>query len=290
MSITKACKMFGYSKQAFYSAQKNKVKREIQDAAIEEYVLEKVREIRKRLKKCGGHKMYKMIKKDPDRNKYRIGIERFFDILRKHNLLVKRRKKRIITTDSSNWRRQYPNLIKGIIPHRPEQIVVADITYFKTEEGAVYGHFITDAYSKKIMGFVVADNMKATTTLRALKMAIRNRKYSEPMIHHSDRGSQYISKLYTDYLKDNHIGISVTQDGNPGDNPIAERINGILKDEFGFNGVFKNLKEAITFMKPTVRDYNGYRPHMSCHDMTPNKFHLQRELPVITWKRKKKKE
>lgn len=103
--------------------------------------------------------MYKMIKKDPKRKKYKIGIERFFGILRKHNLLVKRRKRRVITTDSSNWRRQYPNLIIGIIPHRPEQILVADITYFKTKEGPAYGHFITDAYSKKIMGFVVADNM-----------------------------------------------------------------------------------------------------------------------------------
>jgi len=282
--------MLGYTKQAFYAAQTNQLKRAIQDAEIEEYVLEKVQEIRKRLKRCGGHKMYKMIRNDPNRKNYKIGIERFFDILRKHNLLVKRRKRRIITTDSSHWRRQYPNLIIGVIPHRPEEILVADITYFKTEEGPAYGHLITDAYSKKIMGFAVADDMKATTTLRALKMAVRNRRYAEPMIHHSDRGMQYLSKAYTDFLKEHHIAISGTQDGNPGDNPIAERINGILKDEFGFNGVFKNLKEAKELMAIAVKDYNGYRPHMSCHDMTPNKFHLQRELPVITWKRKKKNE
>ena len=282
--------MLGYTKQAFYSAKSNQKSRERLDKEIEEYVLEKVRAIRKRLKRCGGHKMYKMIRNDPERKNYKIGIERFFDILRKHNLLIKRRKRRIVTTDSSDWRKQHPNLIKGVIPHRPEQIVVADITYFKTEEGPAYGHFITDAYSKKLMGYAVADNMKATTTLRALKMAIRNRKYSEPMIHHSDRGSQYISKLYTDHLTNNHIDISVTQDGNPGDNAIAERINGIFKDEFGFNKVFKNLKEAKELIVQAAKDHNGYRPHMSCHHLTPHKMHLQREFPVITWKKEKENE
>ncbi len=285
MSITKSCKLLGYTKQAFYDAKNKDEKRAIKNAEIEAYVLEKVRAIRKRLKKCGGHKMYKMISKDPNRNKYKFGIERFFAILRKHNLLIKRRKKRIVTTDSSNWRKQYPNLVKGIIPHRPEQIVVSDITYFKTEEGPIYGHLITDAYSKKIMGYAIADNMKATTTLRALKMAVRNRRNKEPMIHHSDRGMQYLSKIYTDYLKDNKIAISVTQDGNPGDNPIAERINGILKGEFGFDGVFKNLKEAKEHMAQAVKDYNGFRPHMSCHDLTPNQMHRQRKLLVITWKK-----
>ena len=115
---------------------------------------------------------------------------------------------------------------------------------------------LTDAYSKKLMGYAVADNMKATTTLRALKMAIRNRKYSEPMIHHSDRGSQYISKLYTDHLTNNHIDICVTPDGNPGDNAIAERINGILKNEFGFNKVSKNLKEAKELIVQAAKDYS----------------------------------
>ncbi len=105
------------------------------------------------------------------------------------------------------------------------------------------------------------------------------------MIHHSDRGMQYLSKIYTDYLKDNKIAISVTQDGNPGDNPIAERINGILKGEFGFDGVFKNLKEAKEHMAQAVKDYNGFRPHMSCHDLTPNQMHRQRKLLVITWKK-----
>lgn len=139
------------------------------------------------------------------------------------------------------------------------------------------------------MGYAVADNMKATTTLLALKMAVRNRKNKEPMIHHSDRGMQYLSKIYTDYLKENNIAISVTQDGNPGGNPIAERINGILKDEFGFDGIFKNLKDAKEQITVAVKDYNGFRPHMSWHYLTPNKMPRQRNLIVVIWKKNYKK-
>ena len=170
--------------------------------------------------------------------------------------------------------------------NRPEQVWVADITYFRTPKGFIYGHLVTDTYSKKLVGTVIADDMKATTTLLALKMAIKNRQYNEPLIHHSDRGFQYLSKTYTNYLKKNKIQISVTQNGSPYDNPVAERINGILKDEFGFGGIVKNLEEARQLLKKAMHIYNDKRPHWSNHLLTPNQMHNQRQLEMITWENK----
>ena len=178
---------------------------------------------------------------------------------------------------------QFDDLLKGISITRPEQIWVADITYFRTQEGFIYGHLITDAYSKKIMGAVVAGDMKATTTLLALKMALKNRQNKEPLIHHSDRGFQYLSKVYTNHLKKNKIKISVTQNGSPYDNPVAERINGILKDEFNLGSTLKNLQKAKQILEKAMHIYNEKRPHWSNHLLTPNQMHNQQDLEMITW-------
>jgi len=198
-------------------------------------------------------------------------------------LLIKKRKRRIFTTDSKLWRGQFDNLLKQQSINRPEQVWVSDITYLRTRSGFVYAHLVTDAYSKKLMGAVVADNMKATTTLAALQMAIDNRQYKEPLIHHSDRGYQYLSSTYTEHLKKNNIQISVTQNGSPYDNPVAERINGILKDEFNLGAVIPNLEEAKKMLEKAVQIYNDKRPHWSNHLLTPNEMHLQRKLKIVTW-------
>ncbi len=232
MSINKACQLLGRARSTFFEVRKNQLIKKEKDQLIEQYVLKQAAEIRKEMPRIGGKKLYYLINQDPQRHQFKFGERKFFEILRRHNLLVKKRKKYVITTDSKLWRGQFDNLLEGISISRPEQVWVADITYFRTNDGFIYGHLITDAYSKKIMGFNVSDDMKATTTLLALKMAIKNRKYEEPLIHHSDRGFQYLSKVYTDCLMKNKIQISVTQNGSPYDNPVAERINGILKDEF----------------------------------------------------------
>ena len=154
-----------------------------------------------------------------------MGRDRFMGILKKHNRLVVRKKKYYRTTDSNAWRKQFPNLIIGIIPCRPEQIWVADITYFRTrKEGAVYGHLITDAYSKKIVGYHVSLDMKASSSVESLNFALENRYYNESLIHHSDRGSQYCSAEYTGILKKHKVNISMTQNGSPYDNAVAERV------------------------------------------------------------------
>ncbi len=230
--------------------------------------------------------MYYLICKDTEKKLYKFGRKKFFEVLRKHDLLVKKRKRRAVTTDSKLWRGQYPDLAKELIPSRPEQVWVSDITYFRIKDGFVYGHLITDGYSKKIMGYEVSDTMKATYTLLALEMAIKNRMYKEELIHHSDRGYQYLSKVYTDHLKKNKIKISVTQDGSPYDNAVAERINGILKDEFDFYEVFDSLEQAKELIEKSVSIYNDKRPHWSNHLLTPNEMHQQRELKIKTWRKK----
>lgn len=287
MSINAACKLLGYARSTFFEVRQNGISRKEKDEIIEEFVLEKVREIRKEQKRIGGRKMYYMICKYEEKKLYKFGRKKFFEILKKHKLLVKKRKKRAITTDSKLWRGQYPDLVKELIPSRPEQVWVADITYFRTKNGFIYGHLLTDGYSKKLVGFEVADNMKATSTLVALKMAINNRVYDEELIHHSDRGFQYLSRVYTDFLKKHKIKISVTQDGSPYDNAVAERINGILKDEFDFGGIFDTLEQAKELLKKVAKIYNDKRPHWSNSLLTPNEMHQQRKMKIKTWRSKK---
>lgn len=285
MSIGKACKLLGYAKQTFFKVRNSRIAREKESARIEAYILEKVRNIRKEIPRLGGKKLYYLINKDSERKKYKFGERRFFEILRLHNLLIKRKKRRAITTDSKLWTGQYPDLVKEITPSRPEQVWVSDITYFRTKAGFIYGHLITDGYSKKLVGFEISDNMKATSTLLALKMAIKNRVYKEELIHHSDRGLQYLSKIYTNFLKKHKVKISVTQDGSPYDNAVAERINGILKDEFDFGGVFDTLEQAKKLIEEVAIIYNDKRPHISNHYLTPNEMHQQSKLKIKTWKR-----
>lgn len=184
--------------------------------------------------------------------------------------------------------KKYPNLIKDIELSRPEQLWVADITYIDTiEEGNAYLHLITDAYFKQIMGYELCSNMEASSTLKALQMAVKNRQYKElSLIYHSDRGLQYCSKLYTDYLKENNITISMTANSDPYENAIAERVNGILKDEFGLAERLNNIKEAIQQTRQSISIYNNLRPHVSCSMLTPVQMHQQREVKPKRYNKK----
>lgn len=240
------------------------------------------------MKKIGAIKLYYLLNPKIKEAKIKIGRDRFINILRENGLMIKRKRRRFVTTNSNHWMKKYDNLIEDLIPSRPEELYVADITYFETqEEGAVYGHFVTDAYSKKIMGFEVSLDLKAASSLLALKMAIDNRVNDEQLIHHSDRGTQYCSSRYVKLLKKEKIKISMTQDGNPTDNPIAERINGILKQEFVCEDILKNIMHAKECIAEAVEIYNDERPHMSNHMLTPNQMHQQRKLKIKKWGKKK---
>ncbi len=217
-----------------------------------------------------------------------IGRDKLFELLRIEGLLICKRRRYTVTTNSKHWMRKYPNLIKSMGLTRPEQVWVADITYIDThEQGHGYLHLITDAYSKQIMGYELCGNMEAASTLKALQMAIANRKYKDQaLIHHSDRGLQYCSKLYTDYLKDNHITISMTENGDPYENAIAERVNGILKDEFGLSEQLNNISEAMQQTAQSISIYNNSRPHLSCNMLTPVQMHQQKEIKLKSYNKK----
>lgn len=203
-------------------------------------------------------------------------------------MLINRKRKYTVTTNSKHWLRKYPNIARDICLQRPEQLWVADITYIDTLDGNAYLHLITDAYSKQIMGYELCDNMEAVSTLKALKMALGKRRYkTSELIHHSDRGLQYCSKIYTDCLKENKITISMTENADPYENAVAERVNGILKDEFGLYGKFENILQARELTSQSVEIYNQLRPHLSCSMLTPNQMHQQDKIKLIAFKKKK---
>lgn len=277
------CDLFGFSKQAYYKHQTYK-KASVPKALA---LIESVLALRKQMPRLGVRKLYHLLQSE---YQVSIGRDKLFSVLKEKGLLVCKKRKYTVTTNSKHWLRKYPNLVKGISPERPEQLWVADITYIDTLQGNAYLHLITDAYSKQIMGYELCDNMEAASTLKALKMAISKRKYKTPdLIHHSDRGLQYCSKLYTDCLKENGITISMTENGDPYENAIAERVNGILKDEFGLSDKFENVTQAKELTRQSIEIYNKLRPHLSCSMLTPNQMHQQDKIKLISFKKKKSK-
>ncbi len=245
--------------------------------------------VRHQMPRIGTRKLHHILGEEFKRAQLGIGRDTLFTILREDNLLVGRKKRYTKTTDSKHWLHKYPNLIKGIDIIRPEQVWVSDITYISIEQGFCYLHLITDGYSKKIMGYHTSKDMAATSTLNALRMAIENRKYKKKVIHHSDRGLQYCSTVYTKHLNANRIAISMTQDGSPYDNAVAERVNGILKDEFGLDEILPSIEAAEVQIKQAITMYNNNRPHLSCGMYTPNQMHNQSKLKIKTWGKKNHK-
>lgn len=247
---------------------------------------EHVLTLRKVLPRLGTRKLHHLLSKSLQQQDLFIGRDALFALLRQENLLVKRKRRFQKTTDSRHWMKKHPNLIKELELRRPEQLWVADITYLSLKEGFCYLHLITDAYSKQIMGFKVSETLEAGHSVEALKMALLNRSSQKPLIHHSDRGLQYCSSAYTELLKKSNIQISMTQNGSPYDNAVAERVNGILKDEFGLDEVFEGIMQAKKEVKESIVNYNQLRPHLSNHYLTPHEMHQQNQLKPKRWKKK----
>ena len=242
--------------------------------------------LRRQMPRLGTRKLHYLLKESFRQQHLKIGRDKLFALLRKEGLLIVKRKKYTVTTNSKHWMRKYPNRIKDLFVHRPEQLWVADITYLETQESNSFLHLITDAYSKQIMGYELCNDMEASSTLKALQMAISQRKYSRPLIHHSDRGLQYCSKLYINHLLENKIQISMTENGDPYENAVAERMNGILKDEFGLSEKMDDLEEALQQTHQSIRTYNEIRPHLSCQYLTPKQMHQQQTIKIKTWHKK----
>lgn len=251
-----------------------------------------VNDIRSRHKKMGGRKLYSELNSTFEEYGIKLGRDRFFGLLRTNNLLIKRRRSYHITTNSNHWMRKYPNLINDIDPLGPNHILVSDITYWKAKHKHFYISFITDIFSKAILGFNVAGTMEAMESVKALKMALKQvPKNASGIIHHSDRGSQYCSSEYVKVLNKRGIKISMTESGDPLENSVAERVNGIIKGEYLFDYEIRSLSEAKKILNSVVKLYNEERPHMSLNNMKPEDVHkgnLDREIKRL-WKNYYKK-
>lgn len=276
------CRQLGYSKQSYYKSVSKRQMKTCYNAIAKQKVLS----IRKSMPRLGTRKLYYLLKEAFAQEGIRLGRDRLFDILREERLLIVKKKRYSKTTDSKHWMHKYPDLVKGIDLHRPEQLWVADITYVALKERFCYLHLITDAYSKKIMGYSLSKDLAATSTVKALHQALGNRINNKALMHHSDRGLQYCSSLYTKVLQSNNVAISMTESGSPYDNAIAERVNGILKDEYGLDEIFEDLPQLSKQVNEAINSYNQQRPHLSNHLLTPNEMHHQNSLKPKAWHKK----
>ena len=267
------CRLLGVSKQAYYKH----VDKLMLKLASESFVVEFVKDVRRNDRGIGGNKLWLMY-----HNRFgeeqSVGYNRFYDILERYGLKVRKRKRRVSTTDSNHDLPLYPNLVKDLLPARPRELIVSDITYVpfwtsreREEYDFCYLSLVTDYYTKEIVGYSVGDTLETRYPLEALEMCLRHYggKDLSGLIHHSDRGVQYASYAYTARLKDRKIGISMTESGNPKDNAVAERVNNTIKNEF-FKGMeFYSVREVRAAVKAAVDFYNHERPHLILEGMTP---------------------
>lgn len=209
-----------------------------------------------------------------------MGRDKLFELMRLYGLQITPRKRYTQTTMSRHWLRKWPNIIKGKTVHRQDQVWVSDITYIKTEEGNCYLNMITDAYSRKIMGYAVEDNMETASMIEALKMAVTQRK--DPLvstIHHSDRGMQYCSKEYALMTVKNNIELSMTENGDPYENALAERMNRTIKEEFGMDRKMKSKEQVKKLVEESIFLYNQKRPHLALQMKTPDQVY-NKKIPA----------
>jgi transposase InsO family protein len=212
-----------------------------------------------------------------------IGRDKFFAILSKNKLLVRRIKRSVHTTNSKHHFYRYPNLVKDFTPLKAHEMWVADITYIPLKNRFAYLFLITDAYSRKIVGHYVSDDMKVSSATMALKQALHQKPPETIVIHHSDRGVQYCSTVYVDLLQKSNALISMTENGDPYENAIAERVNGILKTEL-INRYYESVDEASKHITRCIIIYNHRRRHSSLNWQIPNDVHQQQGPQIRRWK------
>lgn len=266
----KLCGLFGKTRAAMYDQQK----RLQSEVMVQDIVLHYVQQIRATLPRLGTRKLhYKLepLLKDHD---IKVGRDYLFDLLEAHKMLIRQRRRKVVTTNPLAWMRKFPNLIKDLVVTRPEHVWVSDITYIRLINQWGYLSLVTDVYSRRIMGYAFRTDLKAQGCADALQMALDARAYRHlELIHHSDKGSQYGSDLYLKLLRDHEIAISVTQKRDPYENALAERVNGILKNEFNLYECNMGFKAAVQRVADCIKIYNEQRPHSSCNYLTPQQAH-----------------
>jgi len=276
-----ACILFGIDRQVHYRSIKRRIIKQDKAALAVQMVLE----IRTQMPRIGSKKLYYLL--NEDLKKLKIGRDKFIDILRANHLLIVPKRSYHVTTNSHHRFRKFKNQLLDMQITKPEQVWVSDIAYIGKREKPCYLSLITDAYSKKIVGYNVSDSLNTESSLVALKRAIKQRENKKaPLIHHSDRGLQYCSSEYQNELSKHKINPSMTQNSDPYENAVAERINGILKQEFNIDKYNQDLPIMKQITRETVEIYNGKRPHLSNNMLTPNQMHQQNNLKMKTYKNK----
>lgn len=275
--------MFGKTRQAFYDLRSRQGEEDLQEGLV----LAFIQATRAALPRIGGGKLLYLLREDFAAHHITMGRDSFFALLKKHDLLIKRKKRYAITTDSNHPYKKWPDLSKGLTLSAPEQLWVSDITYLRTEGGFIYLSLITDAYSRKIVGYHLSQGLKAQGCISSLQKAIGSLKTGRLPIHHSDRGIQYCCEDYVSILQAKGIAISMTQSGSPYDNALAERVNGILKTELNLDKTFASYSAAVPIVHGAIHAYNWLRPHMSLGNLTPEQAHHATTPLIKNWKTKK---
>lgn len=281
--------MLGYSRQAFYQ-QKKAVEHKM---IAHELIIQQVLMIRSRQKRVGTRKLLIMLEPFLAGHNITLGRDGLFNLLSERGLLIRKRKRKVPrTTYSDHWLRKHPNLIIGMSVLRPNRLWVSDITYITLNEGFAYLSLITDAYSRMIVGYHLHENLDAAGCMKALNMAVKNLPRGNTLIHHSDRGCQYCCTEYVDCLNNHNISISMTQNSDPRENAIAERVNGIIKQEL-LETSYDSFSKARIGVKNAISIYSYERLHSSIDMLTPFDAHTQKGQLKKRWRsyyKDKKKE
>jgi transposase InsO family protein len=281
LSVDGICWLFGITRQAFYKHYRREKKNYVQT----EVIIKMIEQIRKIHPRMGTRKMIVLLETQFKAHGIKMGRDSLFDLLNVNGMLIRPRKRKWITTWSKHPYKKYKNLIKDLEVERVNQVWVSDITYLQTKAGHLYLSFITDAYSRKVVGYDVADNLESVNALQALKMSIQSLPEGPvDLIHHSDRGSQYCCHDYVEELQKKGIQISMTQNGDPLENPVAERLNGIVKNEYLVYKSIKSKAHAKEILKETIAVYNKLRPHMSIEYKTPQEVYEKNLQVSRSWK------
>ncbi len=267
--MTDICRCFGLKRDAYYKYRRREDKR----LKVERKVIGIVKQKRRSLPREGVRKLIRSLDKDFETAHLKVGRDTLFNILRKHNMLTLRKKYTTKTTNSMHRFHKYKNIIKDLKVSRPNQVWVSDITYIRTVKGFCYLALITDMHSRKIVGYDLSNSLELKGCIRALNKALYQARDTKGLIHHSDRGIQYCSNTYTQILQRNNINISMTKENHCYENAMAERVNGILKDEFYLDQTFTDLAHAKRAAKNAIKLYNEIRLHLSLDYKTPNSVH-----------------
>ena len=281
LGLAELCGAFGKHRQTYYDRVRVHERNQMQF----NLVYDMIETIRSDMPRIGTVKLFHLLKPHLKAHGIKIGRDKLFSLLREKDMLIKPKKNYRITTNSYHRFKKYPNLIKDIELTRPNQLWVADITYITIRKHFAYLSLITDAYSHRIVGYCLHKSLETAGCMKSLNMAIESVEMQvEYLIHHSDRGGQYCSNEYTALLQDMNVRISMTEQKDAYENAVAERINGILKMEFGLDVSFNSFSMAFNAVERGVSIYNEKRPHMSCNMLTPEQAHGERGQLNKKWK------